>query len=160
MEYPTDAAIHVVTAGRNDLSHIFDILIADAEEHGRSASAAVREFEESLRHFDFLSSDSFWILIALYQGKAAGYLSAARIPKGDPRKAFIFVDELWVLEAYRRRGIATALMNEIHRIGVEIGACGIRLITGIDNDPARSFYQVLGFSQQESVFCQRVTAQP
>ncbi len=150
-----DHPVRVIRASWGDLNPIHTLLAADAEEQARSRAAAVLGFDDALSHFDFLRSDSFWLLIGYYEGRPAGWLSAARIPKGDSRKAFIFVDELWVLQVYRRRGVATALLNEITAVGREIGAYGIRLIARPENDAALAFYQRLGFGIQESVICQK-----
>jgi len=151
-----DNSFQTIRVGKNDLAYVHEILVADAVEHGQDGAAAVRGFDASLAQDDFLSSNCFWLLIALDHGRAAGYLSAVRIPKGDARKAFIYVDELWVLQAYRRRGIATALLDEIGRVGLEVGARGIRLITRVDNSAGRALYQRAGFDLQESIFCQKL----
>lgn len=147
--------VDVRRAGWGDLAAIHALLAADANEQGRSRAAAVLGFDDALARFDFLRSNSFWLLIAFYQGKPAGWLSAARIPKGDARASFIFVDELWVLQACRRKGLATALLNEITSIARENGAHGIRLIAMPDNEAALAFYRRAGFNLEDSVFCEK-----
>lgn len=150
-----DGTITIIRAGRSEREIIHELLKADAEERHANERNAIQGFEDALTHFDFLDSDSFWILIALFQEKPVGYLSAVRIPKGDSRKSFIFVDELWVLSAYRRNGVATALVNAMSELGKEIEAYGIRLITEMDNKAGKAFYQNVGFAVQEYAFCQK-----
>ena len=55
-----------------------------------------------------------WIeMKAEVEGQPAGLAAAARLPKADARGGFLFVDELMVLPAYRRQGVARALLEYI-----------------------------------------------
>jgi GNAT superfamily N-acetyltransferase len=116
----------------------------------------VSGFQRSLGSFNFLASDSHWLLAAELDRRFVGYLSAARIHKVDRRTAVLFVDELMVLGPYRRRGIATALWREAQAIAREIGAWRIRLLVETENQAARSFRRKMGLGENPLVLCQQV----
>jgi GNAT superfamily N-acetyltransferase len=120
------------------------------------AATAAADLERSLRHYDFLRSDSFWILAADWQGQFVGYATAARIPKADGRLGFLYVDELFVLPSFRRRGVATALLQAIRGVARTVSAEGVRLLVEPDNQAARSLYERCGFDQRIHIFCQRL----
>ena len=155
----TDTGIQVIRAGCEDISDIKSLFREiEAESHpdrpeaGQSAEAGL---DRSLAQFDFLRSDSFWFLLARLDGAAAGYATLVRTPKADQRIATLNFDELHVLEAYRRRGVASAIMREAQAIAEEIGAWRIRLGVSPDNLPGRELYAHLGFSERELVFCEK-----
>ena len=81
-----------------------------------AATQAESGVRASLKQFDFTQSDSCWIVLAEVSGSPAGYAAAVRIPKADARTGFVFVDELYVLHAYRRSGVATALLKYIEQV--------------------------------------------
>jgi ribosomal protein S18 acetylase RimI-like enzyme len=118
------------------------------------AQAAVADLERSLRHYDFLQSDSFWILAAEWQGQFVGYLTAVRIPKADHRLSFLYVDELFVRRSFRRKGVATTLLQAVVELARTLSAEGVRLLVEPDNQAARSLYQRFGFSQSSHILCQ------
>jgi ribosomal protein S18 acetylase RimI-like enzyme len=115
----------------------------------------VAGLHESLSSFDFLSSDSHWLLAAEIDGQYVGYLSAVRIHKVDGRIAVLFVDELMVLRQYRRRGVASALLLEAQAIAREIGAWRIRLCVEPDNQTARELYRKVGLEEIPILLCQQ-----
>src|SRR5436309_7915848 len=79
----------------------------------RRAEAEVRL---SLARFDFTQSAASRMLMAMSAGAAAGYALVVRIPKPDARVGFLFVEELYVLGAYRRAGVASALLRECEKV--------------------------------------------
>ena len=120
-------------------------------EAGERAEAGLRH---SLEAWDWLRSESCFLLLALVAGRPAGYVLAVRIPKADERVGFLFVDELVVLPAFRRQGVARALLRRLQALVEEIGLAGIRLLVRPENGPARSLYRTLGFAEQGAVFCE------
>ena len=127
-----------------------DSLAANRAEAGLAASRAA---------FDWTRSESFWILLAYVEGNPAGYAAVCRIPKADERAGFLFVDELHVLRAYRRRGVAQALLVRVDELARELGLHGVRLLVRPDNEPARSLYRHAGFEENGTIFCQKDSAE-
>ncbi len=56
---------------------------------------------------------------------------------------------LAVLEAYKRRGIGTALLQTAEKWAKENGACGIRLCSGAERAEAHRFYTANGYTEKK-----------
>lgn len=67
-------------------------------------------------------------------------------PEPPPRS--LYVDALAVSEAVRRRGIATALLEDAAGRAREHGADGVALDTGVENEAAQAFYEARGFERR------------
>ncbi len=82
----------------------------ELEEHPGDNDAgerAVQGSRRSLSEYEYITSDSFWIFASANEDRLVGYAATARIPKVDARIGFLYIDELYVLSAYRRKGHAT-----------------------------------------------------
>ena len=64
-----------------------------------------------------------------------------------PRDRSLYVDALATDPAYRRRGAATALLDEAEREATRLGLRAVALDTTLDNSVARSFYARAGFDE-------------
>lgn len=129
-----------------------------AAEHADDPSAPERAemgVNASRARYDFTQSDACWMWLAHVDGEAAGYASTVRIPKADGRVGFLFVDELVVLPAYRRVGVASALLQRLADHAHELGLHGVRLLVRPTNDAARQLYRGAGFRESETIFCER-----
>ena len=120
-----------------------------AQDHAESG------FDKSRASFDFLSSDSAWLLFAMFESEPIGYATLARLPKSDSRVGVLYLDELHVLQSHRRRGAASELIHEAEVVAREIKAWRLRLLVDPKNDTAQQFYKALGFNMSEQVFCQK-----
>lgn len=151
--------IRVVRVSRQNLAEFDAFLRRDAAQSQPENPDAPRAFVDglhgSLEAFDFLASNSHWLLAAEIDGQYVGYLTAVRIHKADERVAVLFVDELMVLDEYRRRGVASALWREVHLLAQETGAWRIRLCVDPDNVAAREFYRSVGLEEDPQVLCQQ-----
>jgi aminoglycoside 3-N-acetyltransferase I len=129
--------------------------LAEAFLQAEGGPAAVAGLRASRAVYDLLASDSFWLLLARVDDQPAGLAAAARLPKADARAGFLFVDELTVLPAYRRRGVATALLRHTLALAAELGLAGVRLLVRPENEAARRLYRALGFDESATVLCER-----
>ena len=57
-----------------------------------------------------------------------------------------WIQSVYVLDAFRRRGVYTALHREVHARALAAGACALRLYVERDNHTARATYEHLGMS--------------
>ena len=85
-------------------------------------------------------------VLAEIDGQAAGFACLRLVPymSGDDRYAEL--TDLFVAEAFRRRGVASALMAHVERLAIKGGADGLLLITGFDNEGAQAFYRAVGYA--------------
>ena len=60
----------------------------------------------------------------------------------------LYVDALATAPEHRRRGVATALLEDAERLARGDGLKGVALDTGIENRAARALYERYGFTQR------------
>ncbi len=63
----------------------------------------------------------------------------------------VYIDDLFVLEKYRHRGIATALYEETVRRARALGAVRLDLMVWDFNEEARAFYAAMGMKPQRYI---------
>ena len=91
-----------------------------------------------------LARESFIALAAVQAGKVIGGLVAYELPKFEQARSEIYIDDLAVAEAHRRRGVATALIRRLQAIAAERGAWVIFVQADRGDDPAIALYSKLG----------------
>lgn len=86
------------------------------------------------------------LLVAEAGGETVGALAAYVLPKFEQARSEIYLYDLAVAEPWRRRGVATALIDEVRRIAREIGAWVIyvQADTGAEDAAAIALYDKLG----------------
>jgi ribosomal protein S18 acetylase RimI-like enzyme len=109
-----------------DAAHLFDHPI-DA--------AALRAFLADPRHH---------LLIATVDGQPAGFVTAIELLHPDKPRPEMFLYELGVDEAFRRRGVATALMDRLVGLCHERGCGELFVLTDEANDAAMATYRKAG----------------
>ncbi len=156
-----------------------DVLLRDFAQllHQQTGTESIEEslngIHQSLQLFDFLGAESNYggekdknvssreklrqshFFIAHVGDAPAGYIAVQRIPKADARGGFYFVDELFVSENFRRRGVGRRLLNRVQSLLCEVGdAAGVRLLVRCENDRAQQLYRNEGFVLSETLFGQ------
>ncbi len=91
-----------------------------------------------------LGDPHFIALAALEAGTVVGGLAAYELPKFERERSEIYLYDLAVAEAHRRRGIATALIEALRRIATARGAWVIFVQADPGDDPAIALYAGLG----------------
>nr|WP_328707041.1 AAC(3)-I family aminoglycoside N-acetyltransferase [Citreicoccus inhibens] len=91
-----------------------------------------------------LSGDSFIALVAMDDGKVVGGLAAYELRKFEQERSELYIYDLAVASAHRRRGIATGLIRELQRLGAERGAYVMFVQADHGDDPAIALYTSLG----------------
>ena len=91
-----------------------------------------------------LARDHFIALAALHGDEVAGGLVAYVLDKFEQQRSEIYIYDLAVAEAHRRRGISTALIAALRRIGTARGAYVIFVQADHGDDPAIALYTGLG----------------
>jgi ribosomal protein S18 acetylase RimI-like enzyme len=97
----------------------------------------------------FLSSEGHHLLYALDDaGEPVGFVSGVETTHPD-KGTEMFLYELSVAEAYRRRGIGTALVRSLAELARERGCYGMWVSTDADNAAALGAYRAAGAGSPE-----------
>lgn len=91
-----------------------------------------------------LSSESFIALVAVFEGEVIGGLVAYELKKFEQQRSEIYIYDLAVAESFRRKGIATSLIESIRPIAKELGAWVIFVQADYVDEPAVNLYSKLG----------------
>ena len=91
-----------------------------------------------------LGSDYFIALAAREGPKVIGGLAAYELKKFEQERSEIYIYDLAVAAEHRRKGVATALIRELQRIGAERGAYVIFVQADPPDAPAVALYSKLG----------------
>jgi GNAT superfamily N-acetyltransferase len=111
-------------------------------EYERQPGAVVIE-EETLIRDGFGARPKFRSLIAEWNGQAIGYALFFDI-YSSLKGSGIFLEDLFVRETFRGRGIGRALLSQLARIARQEGSYGIRWEVFDWNESAIKFYKSLG----------------
>jgi aminoglycoside 3-N-acetyltransferase I len=91
-----------------------------------------------------LGKPHFIALAALSGDEVVGGLAAYELEKFEQARSEIYIYDLAVLEAHRRKGVATGLIRELQRIAKERGAYVIFVQADLVDEPAIKLYASLG----------------
>jgi len=111
------------------------------------------ETQAFFHDFDVLDSKTFYIYAIEVEGELRGYINGVVIPKPDPRKGIMYVDELWVPDIYRNKGYASLLMEAIHQEAKALDLWRMRLYVATDNHVARNYYKKVGYKDLGGAQC-------
>lgn len=93
---------------------------------------------------DLLGSETFIALAALEGDRVIGGLAAYVLKKFEQARSEIYIYDLAVTEDRRRRGVATALIEDLKRIAAARGAYVIFVQADLVDPPAIALYSKLG----------------
>ncbi len=95
-----------------------------------------------------LARADFIELAASINGELAGALSAYVLPKFEQARAEIYIYDIAVSEAYRRKGVATALIEALKPTARAAGAHVIFVQADHGDEPAIALYASLGTREE------------
>jgi GNAT superfamily N-acetyltransferase len=116
---------------------------SELAEYERQPSTVIVIKEETLARDGFGSQPRFRSLIAEWDGQAVGYALFYAL-YSSWKGSGIFLEDLFVREAFRGRGIGRSLLSEVARIASQEGSFGIRWEVLGWNESAIKFYKSLG----------------
>lgn len=88
------------------------------------------------------------VLVALAHTEMAGGLVAYELRKFEQERSEIYIYDLAVAEPFRRRGIASALLERVCRIAAERGAKSVYVQANYVDEPALALYGKFGDRQE------------
>jgi aminoglycoside 3-N-acetyltransferase I len=94
-----------------------------------------------------LDSENFIALAALKDGAVVGGLAAYQLRKFEQERSEIYIYDLAVATAYRRQGMATALIEELKIIAAKRGAYVIYVQADRGDAAAVALYTRLGVAE-------------
>jgi GNAT superfamily N-acetyltransferase len=92
----------------------------------------------------FLSDGRHHMVVAYVDGHPAGFASATEVLHPDKPGPELFLNEIGVIERFRRRGAGLALIEELKRLGKERGCRLIWVLTDEGNPAAMAMYAKAG----------------
>lgn len=119
------------------LLKVFSMAFEDAETY-ESSPPSDEYLDSLLRREDCIP------LVAIVDDKVVGGLIAYILRKFEQERSEIYIYDLAVLEKFRRRHIATGLINNLRAIAADIGAWVIYVQADYGDDPAIKLYESLG----------------
>ena len=96
-----------------------------------------------------LSDSKTIALVAEAENAIVGALTAYVLPKLEQERSEIYLYDLAVAETHRRRGIATALIDQLRRIARESGCWMIFVQADRVDEPAVALYDKVGLGREE-----------
>ncbi len=155
MSAPGYARSSPVAVRQVTVSDVMDVVplvqASETQYHQRKAPPS-REIAAALKRA--LAVDACRILLAHQDQQPVGYCVVDLLPKLDRRRGFLYVDELFVLSAHRRRGVATRLLRATAELAQIEGYAGVRLFARPENDAARALYGKLQFAEHQAILCE------
>ena len=94
-----------------------------------------------------LGSDSFIAVAATEGDRVIGGIAAYELKKFEQLRSEIYIYDLAVAATHRRRGVATALMNELKKIAAARGAYVMFVQADVEDAPAIALYTKLGIRE-------------
>jgi ribosomal protein S18 acetylase RimI-like enzyme len=91
----------------------------------------------------FLNDDRHVLLLGYVGDRPAGFVSAVEVFHPDKRSE-LFLNEIGVMERDRRRGVARALIDELRRVGRDLGCANMWVLTEETNTAAMNLYASTG----------------
>ena len=91
----------------------------------------------------YLADQRHHLLGAYAEGEPAGVATATEILRPD-KPPELFLNELVVMPAFRRRGVASSLLAEIKRLAADCGCVTIWVLTEEDNEGGMATYRTAG----------------
>ena len=91
-----------------------------------------------------LGDEKFVALAAIESGEVIGGLAGYELVKFERERSEFYIYDLAVREDRRRRGVATALIDELTRIAAAAGAEVVFVQADYGDDPAIALYSKLG----------------
>ena len=132
--------IHPAT--RDDVPQLLELIRGLATYEKKRHKAVVTK--EDLLRDGFGPQPKFRALIAEWDGQAAGYASFFYFYSTFAGRAALFLEDLFVLDEFRGKGIGKALLGAVCKLALEEGCFALRWEVLDWNRPAIEFYERLG----------------
>lgn len=137
------SSFHIQVLSGDDVGVMRSMLAMFGEAFNERATYTQAQPDDAYLR-QLLSGGTFIAVAALSQSTVVGGLAAYVLPKFEQARSEIYVYDLAVDEAYRRQGIATALIEELKNVARAKGAYVIFIQADAVDEPAIALYTKLG----------------
>jgi GNAT superfamily N-acetyltransferase len=134
--------LNIRHATRDDVPQLLELIRGLATYEKKRHKAVVTE--DDLLRDGFGPQPKFRALIAEWNGEAAGYASFFYFYSTFQGRAALFLEDLFVLDEFRGKGIGKSLLVAVCKLAVEEGCFALRWEVLDWNTPAIEFYEKLG----------------
>lgn len=137
---------HVSILGSADVARLRELLAVFGHAFGEMPTYTARQPDDAYLR-GLLARDTFVAIAALADGEVIGGLAAYLLPKFEQARSELYVYDLAVAEAHRRRGIATGLLETLRTVASERG-CHVIFVQADRGDAAAiALYTKLGLRE-------------
>jgi ribosomal protein S18 acetylase RimI-like enzyme len=144
---PSEIEIRPVTdvADLRALAPLFDAYRVFYEEPS-DVEASYRFLLERLQQRDTV------LYLASIVGDVVGFVHLFPSFHSAKLRHFWILNDLFVVPAYRRLGVARALMQRAEAHAIRTGAIGLTLSTATDNNRAQKLYDLAGYERDDEFY--------
>jgi aminoglycoside 3-N-acetyltransferase I len=139
----TQPAFEIQTLSGDDVHVMRQMLTMFGEAFGEGATYTASQPSDAYLR-DLLSSGTFVAVAATSGAKVVGGLAAYFLRKFEQPRTEIYIYDLAVDKAFRRRGIASAMIEALKKIAAAKGAWVIYVQADHGDDAAIALYTKLG----------------
>lgn len=134
-------------ANHDDLPHLIPLFDLYRIFYGQASN------EEEAKAFlsERVRQDESVLFLAWLQGKAVGFTQLYKTFSSVSLAPVFILNDLYVSESYRGKGVGEALLNRAQAYCTEKGFKGLALETAVDN-PAQKLYERLGWKKDSHCF--------
>lgn len=140
------ATVDVRVLKADDVMPARDMLNLFGREFEDEATYSQRQPEDHYLQ-RLLGSDTFVAIVAQMDNRVVGGLAGYVLPKFEQARSEFYIYDLAVDSNYRRRGVATALIERLRRLASTRGIYVIFVQADRGDDPAIALYTKLGIRE-------------
>lgn len=143
----TTRHIHIRVLDSNDLASMRAMLSMFGKAFDDVDTYSARQPDDAYLR-SLLSSHTFIAIAGDVDGQVVGGLTAYVLPKFEQARTELYIYDLAVAAAYRRQGIATALINELRQLAAARDIYVMFVQADQGDDPATALYDKLGIREE------------
>jgi GNAT superfamily N-acetyltransferase len=113
----------------------------------KDLKTGVEKYEAGLT--ELICGDTGAVFVAEIDGKTAGMATAQAVISTSAGGLSLLVEDVFVLEGYRKKGVGKGLLEVIKMWGAKKGALRMQLVADRKNRGAVEFYKKLGWNETE-----------
>jgi aminoglycoside 3-N-acetyltransferase I len=140
------AEVDVRVLGAADVREMRAMLSMFGRAFGDTDTYESRQPDDAYLH-RLLASDTFVAIAALSDAQVIGGLAGYVLPKFEQARSELYIYDLAVAEPYRRRGVATAMIQWLKRHARDRGIWVIFVQADLGDEPAIALYTKLGLRE-------------